>query len=118
MPSGLSKFGFTRPASYARSDLKLTLKASSIDNLDDKKPNPRALKSPMGVKAHSYSNLVFSNTDKNQMRVGNSKLIPPAAAQNADQKRILSNLRMPRATSLVRTTGDNNRNLVSFAGSY
>jgi len=105
--SKLSKFGFSRPTYRSRNDLNLPLKASSTDSLDNDEPRTAHvtsnLKSPMGIKSKSIHNLMFNgNNIQNGNRLGsysNLKLIPGGA-------RSQSNLKTPRASSLVRPTAD------------
>lgn len=116
-PSKLSKFGFSRPTYRSRNDLNLPLKANSTDSLDNDEPRmsnvgPK-LKSPMGVKSKSIHNLMFGGSAHNGNRAGsysNLKLISGAT-------RSQSNLKAPRASSLVRPTADHGfkvRNLIIF----
>jgi hypothetical protein len=107
---GISKFGFSKPTYRSRNDLNLPLKANSTDSLDnDEPPPPRShigsnLKSPMGVKSKSIHNLMFNGNGgtQNGTRIGsysNLRLIPGAA-------RSQSNLKAPRASSLVRPSNE------------
>lgn len=110
--SKLSKFGFSRPTFKARNDLSLPLKASSIDSLDNDSTNcssngmsrraPPNLKSPMGIKSKSIHNLMFNGSAQNGIRMtSNLKL-------NPETTRSQSNLKAPRASSLVRPSVDTN----------
>jgi hypothetical protein len=93
--SGLLKFGFSRPTYRSRNDLNLPLKANSTDSLDNDEP-AIGLKSPMGVKSKSIHNLMFNGNNGSRMgSYSNLRLIPGAA-------RSQSNLKAPRASSLVR----------------
>ncbi|CRK95626.1 CLUMA_CG009084, isoform A [Clunio marinus] len=109
-PSKLSKFGFgfTRPTYKSQNELQLTLKASSTDSLDNNQPkvyNHKVpnLKSPMGVKSKSIHNLMYNGgSNQNGSRLGsnsNLKLTTTTKSQ--------SNLKFPRASSLVRQMADN-----------
>lgn len=105
-PSKLSKFGFSRPTYRSRNDLNLPLKANSTDSLDNDEPRARPkLKSPMGVKSKSIHNLMFNGGNiatQNGNRMGsysNLRLIPGGA-------RSQSNLKTPRASSLVRQSNE------------
>lgn len=109
--SGLPKFGFARPAYRSRNDLNLPLKANSTDSLDNDDPhtsssgyqrNATNLKSPMGIKSKSIHNLMYGGAaGTNGMRmVSNLKLVPPGGTKSQ------SNLKAPRASSLVRPGTD------------
>ena len=93
-----SKFGFSRPTYRSKNDLNLPLKASSTDSLDSDEPrhynNVSNIKSPMGIKSKSIHNLMF-NGNSRMGSYGNLRLIPGAAKSQ-------SNLKAPRASSLVR----------------
>lgn len=106
--SKLSKFGFSRPTYRSRNDLNLPLKSNSTDSLDNDDPpilGASNLKSPMGIKSKSIHNLMYngnSNGTHNVNRMGsysNLRLIPGAA-------RSQSNLKAPRASSLVRPSSE------------
>lgn len=107
--SGLSKFGFSRPTYRSRNNLNLPLKACSTDSLDNEETEIKNmgvnLKSPMGVKSKSIHNLMFNGNTAPQYgyRMGsysNLRLISGATKSQ-------SNLKAPRASSLVRPTTDN-----------
>lgn len=103
--SKLSNFGFSRPtyrSQLTHKDLKLTLRANSIDSLGEDQKTIHSsqrisnLKSPMGVKAKSIHNLVFNNntaTNRND-----------SAILGGPTKTTIStvNFRSTRASSLVR----------------
>lgn len=108
--SKLSKFGFSRPTFRSRNDLNLPLKANSTDSLDNdtemstntKKPVSN-LKSPMGIKSKSIHNLMYNGSSgaQNGIRMtSNLKLYP-------ETTRSQSNLKGPRASSLVRPVDNN-----------
>jgi hypothetical protein len=107
--SKLSKFGFSRPTFRSRNDLNLPLKANSTDSLDNdteistntKKPVSN-LKSPMGIKSKSIHNLMYngsSNAQNGFRMTSNLKQYPETRSQ--------SNLKGPRASSLVRPVDNN-----------
>lgn len=107
--AGLSKFGFSRPTYRSRNNLNLPLKACSTDSLDNEETKIKNigvnLKSPMGVKSKSIHNLMYNGNTAPQYgyRMGsysNLKLISGATKSQ-------SNLKAPRASSLVRPTIDN-----------
>lgn len=102
--SKLSKFGFSRPTYRSRNELNLPLKANSTDSLDnDEQPVKYVesnLKSPMGVKSKSIHNLMFSGNNGARMGSNNNLRLIPGAARSQ------SNLKAPRASSLVRPFGE------------
>ncbi|XP_070495025.1 myb-like protein D isoform X2 [Chironomus tepperi] len=108
--SKLSKFGFSRPTYKSRNDLNLPLKANSTDSLDndsDMSTNTKKtvsnLKSPMGIKSKSIHNLMYNGNSgaQNGFRMtSNLKLYP-------ETTRSQSNLKGPRASSLVRPVDNN-----------
>ncbi|KAL7040244.1 hypothetical protein ACKWTF_000315 [Chironomus riparius] len=108
--SKLSKFGFSRPTYRSRNDLNLPLKANSTDSLDNdtdlstnSKKTVSNLKSPMGIKSKSIHNLMYngSGSSQNGIRMSsNLKLYP-------ETTRSQSNLKGPRASSLVRPVDNN-----------
>lgn len=107
-PSKLSKFGFSRP-SY-RNNLNLPLKANSTDSLDnDSESVPKQivsnLKSPMGIKSKSIHNLMFNGSSAQQQ---NGMRMSSNLKLNHDTAKSQSNLKAPRASSLVRPGLDNN----------
>lgn len=104
--SRLSKFGFNRPTYRPRNDLNLPLKANSTDSLDNdsessitKQPVSN-LKSPMGVKSKSIHNLMFNGAQNGIRMTSNLKYSTETKSQ--------SNLKAPRASSLVRQSVDTN----------
>lgn len=113
--SKLSKFGFSRPAVKSRNDLNLPLKANSTDSLDNdsvstsnmRKPVSN-LKSPMGVKSKSIHNLMFNGAQNGIRMTSNLKL------SNPETTRSQSNLKAPRASSLVRPSVESNFKVIIF----
>ena len=104
--SKLSKFGFSRPTYRSRNDLNLPLKANSTDSLDEDQPVKNVAKSPMGVKSKSIHNLIMGGNQMRELQRGpamgsynNLRLVSGAA-------RSQSNLKAPRASSLVRPFHD------------
>lgn len=97
--SKLSKFGFSRPSYRSRNDLNLPLKANSTDSLDEDQSVKNVAKSPMGVKSKSIHNLIMGGRELQRApglgSYSNLRLIPGTA-------RSQSNLKNPRASSLVR----------------
>jgi len=108
--SKLSKFGFSRPTFRSRNDLNLPLKANSTDSLDNDteistntKKTVSNLKSPMGIKSKSIHNLMYngsSGTQNGYRMTSNLKLYPETTMSQ-------SNLKGPRASSLVRPVENN-----------
>jgi hypothetical protein len=106
--SKLSKFGFSRPTYRSRNDLNLPLKANSTDSLDNDtemstKKTVSNLKSPMGIKSKSIHNLMYNGSSGSQNGIrmsSNLKLYP-------ETTRSQSNLKGPRASSLVRPVDNN-----------
>ena len=99
--SRLSKFGFSRPTYRSRNELNLPLKLGSTDSLDNNDTGSSNMKSPMGVKSKSIHNLMFNGNSgtQNGIRMGSySNLRLDSRSQ--------SNLKAPRASSLVRPSVD------------
>lgn len=109
--SKLSKFGFSRPTYKSRNDLNLPLKANSTDSLDNDtestshsnmmKKGMLNLKSPMGIKSKSIHNLMFNGAQNGIRMTSNLKLNPETTKSQ-------SNLKAPRASSLVRPSVESN----------
>lgn len=103
LPSKMSKFGFglQRPSYSSRNNLNLPLKANSTDSLDNddatnkvvKKSEMSNAKSPMGIKSKSIHNLMFNGVQQSGIRMTSN------LRQNSGSQ---SNLKAPRASSLVR----------------
>ncbi|KAG5674335.1 hypothetical protein PVAND_004310 [Polypedilum vanderplanki] len=102
--SRLSKFGFSRPTYRPRNELNLPLKANSTDSLDNDSESsiqPTSnLKSPMGIKSKSIHNLIFNGGNNGIRMTSNLKYNTETKSQ--------SNLKAPRASSLVRQSVDTN----------